>query len=60
MKEWTNYDIAGDLVECLEQFYSEECNGKMRLPKELEKYAGLISVALSEAKELRDNLKQNI
>jgi len=59
MKEWTNYDIAEDLVECLEQFYSEECNGMMRLPKELEKYAGLIGVALSEAKELRGNLREN-
>lgn len=58
MKEWTSYDIAEELVECLEQFYSEEVNGLKRLPQELSKYSGLIGVALSEAKELRDNLKE--
>lgn len=59
MKKWTNYNIAEDLVECLESFYSEESNGLNKLPKELSKYSGLISVALSEAKELKDNLKND-
>ena len=57
MKEWTNFEIAEDLVECLEQFYSEEVNGLKRLPQDLSKYSGLISVALGQAQELRDNLK---
>lgn len=56
MKEWTNLDIAEDLVECLSQFYSEEVNGMKKLPKELSKYSGLISVALSEATTLKNNL----
>lgn len=58
MKKWTNLEIAEDLVECINQFYSVEINEMKILPRELSNYSGLISVALEEAISLKESLEK--
>lgn len=52
----TPLECVNEIIECLESLYCED-EGK-RLPKELYKYGGTISVAHSEALLLKKKLTQ--
>lgn len=56
--DYSNYELAEELFKTIKQFYIPQGNGIYKLPDNLSSYAGIISIAYDEAKELRDNLKK--
>lgn len=56
-KNIQNILLAEDIIEALNDLYTEGEGELKRLPNELYKFAGSISVALSEATKLKSNLQ---
>ena len=61
MKEYSIIDDIDELIECLQMFYTEETeDGLKKLPKQLEKYSGIIQVVNKEAIELRNRVANEL
>lgn len=54
-----NLEIIQEILDNLDCLYSEECNEMKRLPSELNKYAGNISIAYSLLLMLKEKLKKS-
>lgn len=55
----TPLECVNEIVECLDALYTEELSyGLKKLPEDLSKYSGYISIAYKQAKLLQSKLRQ--